>query len=452
MNLDLFDRLVERSKTDNPIKIGVIGLGKFSTMFLSQARLTKGLKIVALADLDHKRANDALISAGYDSNILVDSFDKALKESLIYVTEDAKELAKKEQLDLIVEATGNPEAAVDHALEAFKVKTHVILVTVEADVLCGASLVKRANEAGVICSMAYGDQPSLICELVERIRSSGFEVICAGKGTQYLPEYHESTPATVWKHYGFSNQQAQAGGLNPKMFNSFLDGTKSAIEMAAVANATGLAVPKEGLQFPPVGTSGLAEVLKPKSEGGILHKEGLVEVVSSLERDGQKITDDLRFGVYVVFKASTEYVSRCFSEYGVPTDKNLKFASLWRPIHLIGLELGFSVAKAVLDKQSVGATKSFIGDVVSVAKKDLLPGQILDGEGGSTVWGKLMPSKDSLSIKALPIGLAHNVKITKTIKKGEVVSRTNVSSLKNSNALLLRKEMEQDLGFVNKSL
>ena len=130
-----------------------------------------------------------------------------------------------------------------------------------------------------------------------------------------------------------------------------------------------------------------------------------------MERDGQKITDDLRFGVYVVFKASTEYVSRCFSEYGVPTDKNLKFASLWRPIHLIGLELGFSVAKAVLDKQSVGATKSFIGDVVSVAKKDLLPGQILDGEGGSTVWGKLMPSKDSLSIKALPIGLAHNVKI-----------------------------------------
>jgi len=444
MNLDLADRLQKRLEDKNPVKIGIIGLGKFTTMFLSQARLTKGFKITALADLDYKRANDALITAGYDPNITVNNIDKAIQESKIYITENGLEVAGAEQLDVIVEATGNPEAGIDHTLAAFNVKSHVVLVTVEADVLCGGSLVKRAMDAGVVYTMAYGDQPSLICELVERIRSSGFEITCAGKGTQYLPVYHSSTPETVWDYYGLSSQEAAAGGLNPKMFNSFLDGTKSAIEMAAVANATGLDVPRDGLKFPPVGTSGLAQVLKPKIKGGVIQKEGTVEVVSSLERDGKEIADHLRFGVYVVFKASTEYVSRCFSEYGIPTDDEGNYAALWRPVHLIGLELGFSVGKAVLDKQAVGATKNFVGDVVSVAKKDLMPGDMLDGEGGRTVWGRLMPAENSISINALPIGLAHKVKLMKKVKKGEVISQSDVTSPIDSSALVLRKEMEND--------
>lgn len=444
MNLDLSDRLRKRFEDKNPVKIGVIGLGKFATMFLSQARLIKGFQISAVADLDYKRASGALITAGYESDVIVDSLDQAIRKSSIYITEDAMEIAGAEDLDVIVEATGNPEAAVDHSLAAFSVKSHVVLVTVEADVLCGASLVKRANEAGVVCTMAYGDQPSLICELVERIRSSGFEITCAGKGTQYMPEYHESIPENVWKHYGFSDQEAVSGGLNPKMFNSFLDGTKSAIEMAAVANATGLTVPQSGLKFPPVGTSNLARLLIPKKDGGIILDEGTVEVVSSLERNGEQIPDDLRFGVYIVFKASTDYVSRCFAEYGVPTDDKGKYAALWRPIHLIGLELGFSVGKAVLDEQAVGSTKSFLGDVVSVAKKDLMPGDMLDGEGGRTVWGRLMPAENSISINALPIGLAHKVKLIKKVKKGEVISQNDVTSPIDSNALVLRKEMEND--------
>ena len=444
MNLDLADRLRKRLEDGNPVKIGIIGLGKFATMFLSQARLIKGFQITALADLDYKRANDALMTAGYDPNITVNNIDKAIQESKIYITENGLEVAGAEQLDVIVEATGNPEAGVDHTLAAFNVKSHVVLVTVEADVLCGGSLVKRAIDAGVVYTMAYGDQPSLICELVERIRSSGFEITCAGKGTQYLPVYHSSTPETVWDYYGLSSQEAAAGGLNPKMFNSFLDGTKSAIEMAAVANATGLSVPRDGLKFPPVGTSGLAQVLKPKIKGGVIKKEGTVEVVSSLERDGKEIADHLRFGVYVVFKASTEYVSRCFSEYGIPTDDEGNYAALWRPVHLIGLELGFSVGKAVLDKQAVGATKNFVGDVVSVAKKDLMPGDMLDGEGGRTVWGRLMPAENSISINALPIGLAHKVKLIKKVKKGEVISQNDVTSPIDSNALVLRKEMEND--------
>ena len=353
-------------------------------------------------------------------------------------------MAKSEQLDLVIEATGNPEAGVDHCLEAFKVKSHVVLVTVEADVLCGAALVKRAQKAGVVCSMAYGDQPALICELIERVKTSGFEIVCAGKGTQYLPTYHKSTPETVWNYYGLSVQEAQAGGLNPKMFNSFLDGTKSAIEMASVANASGLNVPEDGLLFSPTGTSKLAQDLKPKKFGGLLAESGVVEVVSSLNRDGSIIKDDLRYGVFVVFKANSAYVSRCFNEYGVPVDDTGEYAALWRPVHLIGLELGFSVAKALLDNQSTGATRCFQGDAVAVAKKDLGKGQVLDGEGGTTVWGKLIPANRSISINALPIGLASKVQLINDIREGDIISQKDVILEKNSNAYVLRKEMEND--------
>ena len=447
MNIDLTQRLVKLKQENNIFRIGVIGAGKFATMFLTQAFKTDGFIISAIADLDFNRAKQALITANTEKELNKSSLEESINSNNIWFTDSGIELAQSEQLDLVIEATGNPEAGVDHCLAAFKARSHIVLVTVEADVLCGAALVKRANEAGVVCSMAYGDQPALICELIERVQTSGFEVVCAGKGTQYLPIYHKSTPETVWKYYGLSAQEAQAGGMNAKMFNSFLDGTKSGIEMASVANASGLKVPEDGLLFPPVGTSKLAQVLKPEMSGGILSNSGIVEVVSSLNRDGSKIEDDLRYGVYVVFKANSSYVSRCFGEYGVPVDDTGEYAALWRPVHLIGLELGYSVARALLDKQPTGATRSFEADAVAVAKKDLFKSEVLDGEGGTKVWGKLISSNRSISLKALPIGLANNVKLTRDIKEGEIITQDDVNLTKNSNAYILRKEMEQD--FIN---
>ena len=200
----------------------------------------------------------------------------------------------------------------------------------------------------VVYSMAYGDQPALISELVDWARAIGFPVVCAGKGTKYLPGYHRSTPDTVWDHYGLTAEQAAAGGMNPQMFNSFLDGTKSAIEMAAVANACGLDPAPDGLAFPPCGVDDLAHVLRPRAVGGALHRAGTVEVISSEERDGRHVPGDLRWGVYVVFEAPDDYVRRCFAEYGVRTDASGGYAALYRPSHLIGLELGISVASAAL--------------------------------------------------------------------------------------------------------
>ena len=444
MNLDLADRLLKRQEEGKSFRVGVIGAGKFATMFLSQANSTSGFHIAAIADLDFKRAEDSLRTAGFEKDLNISGIDEAISSNEIWFTDSGIELAQCEQLDLVIEATGNPEAGVDHCLAAFKAKSHVVLVTVEADVLCGAAIIKRANEAGVVCSMAYGDQPALICELIERVKSSGFEIVCAGKGTKYLPKYHSSTPSTVWDYYGLSTQEAAAGGLNPKMFNSFLDGTKSAIEMGALANATGLGVPDDGLLFPAVGTSMLSQVLKPKEFGGVLANSGTVEVVSSLERNGTEIPDNLRWGVFVVFKSDSYYTEQCFREYGVPVDDSGQYAALWRPIHLIGSELGFSVATALLDKKSTGATKAFSGDAVSVAKRNLKAGELLDGEGGTTVWGKLLPAAKSISLKALPIGLAHNVKLLKDVSEGQVISQNDVSTIPESNAYILRKEMEAE--------
>ena len=444
MNLDLSDRLLRHKEEGKSFRVGVIGAGKFATMFLSQANSTEGFHIAAIADLDFKRAEGSIRTAGFKKYLNIKGMDESIKSNEIWFTDSGLELAQCEQLDLVIEATGNPEAGVDHCLAAFNANSHVVLVTVEADVLCGSAIMKRANEAGVVCSMAYGDQPALICELIERVKASGFEIVCAGKGTKYLPIYHTSTPSTVWDYYGLSTQEAVAGGLNPKMFNSFLDGTKSAIEMGALANATGLTVPNNGLLFPPVGTSSLSQVLKPKEFGGVLEKSGTVEVISSLERDGTEILDNLRWGVFVVFKSDSHYTEQCFREYGVPVDESGKYAALWRPVHFIGSELGFSVATALLDKKSTGATKAFSGDAVSVAKRNLKTGEILDGEGGTTVWGKLLPAVESISLNALPIGLAHNIKLLKDISEGEVITQNDVTSIPESNAYILRKEMEAD--------
>jgi predicted homoserine dehydrogenase-like protein len=274
----------------------------------------------------------------------------------------------------------------------------------------------------------------------------GFDVVAAGKGTKYLPIYHASTPETVWGYYGLTPEQARAGGMNPQMFNSFLDGTKSAIEMAAVANATGLTPAKGGLTFPPCGVDDLPRLLRPASEGGLLDHKGQVEVISSLERDTRPVFRDLRWGVYVVFEAPSDYVARCFAEYGMVTDPSGRYAALFRPYHLIGLELGISVASAALRREPTGSATGFRGDVVATAKRDLRPGEILDGEGGYMVWGRLMPAEDSLAIGGLPIGLAHKLALRNPVKAGEVVRWSDVAADEASESVRVRREMEQRLG------
>ena len=396
-------------------------------MFLAQARTTPGIHVMAVADLSAPRALQALRNTGWvEEQISAASFTQALGSGTTHVTEDVEAMIAADGVEVIIEATGNPGVGIHHALRCFYHGRHLVMVNVEADALVGPLLARRAREAGVVYSLAYGDQPALICELVDWARATGFEVVCAGKGTKYLPEYHASTPDTVWDHYGFTDEQVEAGGLNPRMFNSFIDGTKSAIEMAAVANATGLTPPPEGLGFPPAGADDLASVCRPREDGGSLHHPGTVEVVSSLERDGRTVERDLRWGVYVTFKAPTDYAARCFSEYGLVTDDSGFYTALYRPYHLIGLELGISVAHAALRGEATGCATGFRGDVVSTAKRDLAAGEELDGEGGYAVYGRLMPAEDSLAQGALPMGLAHGIELRNAVAAGEMVRWSDV--------------------------
>jgi predicted homoserine dehydrogenase-like protein len=406
------------ARRDDPVRVGVIGAGTFGRMFLAQARRTPGIEIVAIVDRDPERARAGLETAGWTDPPLTSDVSAAL-----------------EHTEVVVEATGDPLAGVTHALAAIEAGRHVVMVNVEADALVGPLLARRARERGVVYSLAYGDQPALICELVDWARTSGFEVVAAGKGTRFLPAYHASTPDTVWDHYGIDAQHARAAGFNAQMFNSFLDGTKSASEMAAVANATGLqAAP---LEFPPAGADDLQDVLEPR-------EVPYVEVVSSLRRDGTPVERDLRWGVFVVFRGADDYVAARLADYGVRTDASGRIAALYRPAHLIGLELGVSVASVALRGEATGAPTAFNADVVAVAKRDLRAGETLDGEGGFTVYGRLLPAHDSLAIGALPIGLAAGARMRAPVAAGEIVRRGEVVLDEARADVRLRAQLEEE--------
>jgi predicted homoserine dehydrogenase-like protein len=440
--MNLHRLLSERAEAGRPVRVGMIGCGKFGTMFLAQARLTPGLQVLGIADLNPERARRSLQGAGWpDGQLAAGDLARALADGTTHFTDDAAGLIAAPGLDVLVEATGDPRAGLRHALAAIEHGRHLVMVNVEADVLVGPVLAERARKAGLVYSLAYGDQPALICELVDWARASGFAVVCAGKGTRYMSHFHQSTPATVWSHFGITAEQAEAAGMNPKMFNSFVDGTKSSIEMAAVANATGLEPQDRGLSFFPCGTHDLARVLRPENMGGQLEHEGTVEVISDLERDGRHVHNDLRQGVYVTFRAPSDYTAACFGQYGVTVDPSGTIAALWRPFHLIGLELGISIASAALRGEPTGCPRGFRADVIATAKRDLAAGEMLDGEGGETVWGSLVPAEASIAERGLPIGLAHGVALTRPVTAGQRLSLDDVAIDRSEQALRLRQSM-----------
>jgi predicted homoserine dehydrogenase-like protein len=430
--MNLHQLLKERAAAGRPVRVALIGAGKFGSMFLSQIPTTPGLEIAVIADLDTDRARDACRLVGWDN---------ARIDSTAFVTSGAEACGHPE-VEVVVEATGSPAAGIAHARAAIGEAKHIVMVNVEADVLAGPLLAEEARAKGVVYSMAYGDQPALTSELVDWARACGFQVVAAGKGTKYLPLFHSVTPDDVWSHYGLTAEEARRGGMNAQMFNSFLDGTKSAIEMAAIANTCELGVPSDGLLFPPCGVDDLPHILRPRYAGGVLEREGMVEVVSSLERDGRPVFRDLRWGVYVVLKAPNDYAKACFKQYGLKTDDSGAYAAMYKPYHLIGLELGISVLSAALRHEPTGQTRSFRGDVAAVAKRSLKAGEMLDGEGGYTVWGKLVSAEQSLRLGNLPIGLAHKVKLLRDVPAGQAVTWADIEVL-DSEAVRVRQAMER---------
>ena len=398
------------------IRIAFIGCGKFVSMFLAQYNHLNKIQIDSIVDININQAKKNCLNSGLSSEIIEQiNFSNSLDEVL------------DRNIEIFIEATGNPIIGTVHACKIIKNKKNVILVNVEADITCGKYLSDLARNYNVICSMAYGDQPSLILEQIEWARLNGFEVICAGKGTKYHPTFEYSTPDTVWGHYGLTKERAEnESGMNPKMFNSFLCGDKSAIEMCAVSNAANLKCPSNGLTFPPVGVYDIAKTMIPKKDGGLIDSEGQVEVISSIDLEKKDIENDLRWGVYIVLKAKNEYVKNCFKDYGMVTDSSGNYSAIWRPYHYIGLELAQSIYSIALDNRATGFTKNYNAEVASIAKKDLKKGEKLDGEGGFCARGKLITSEKSKIEKILPLGLSDNAILKKDIIKDETIKIEDV--------------------------
>ena len=445
--MSLYTRLQQRAAQGKPVRVGLIGAGKFGAMYLAQIPRTPGVHLAGIADLSPANARANLQRVGWKpEQSAAPSLDAALKSGTTHVGEDWQALVRHPGIDVIVECTGHPISAVDHCLEAFANHKHVVNVTVEADAFCGPLLAQRAAQAGVVYSLAFGDQPALICDLVDWARTCGFPVVAAGRGHKWLPHFCESTPETVWGYYGLTPEQAARGGLNPKMFNSFLDGSKPSIESTAVANATGLGVPSNGLLYPPASVEDIPFVTRPISEGGVLERKGMVEVISSLEPDGRPIPYDIRMGVWVTVEAETEYIKNCFEEYNAHTDPSGRYFTLYKRWHLIGLEVGVSVASVALRGEATGVATCWNADVVATAKRDLAPGEMLDGEGGYTVWGKLLPAATSMRIGGVPLGLAHGVKVLRPVKKGQSLSWADVAMDTSTKAWHIRQELERTFG------
>lgn len=445
--MNLFTLLKVRAAEGRPIRVGLIGAGKFGSMYLAQAPKTPGVHVAGVVDLDPANARANLDRVGWSAaRTNVGSLDGAVASGQTYLSDDWQALINHPAIDIIVECTGNPVAAVDHCLAAFAAGKHVVNVTVEADAFCGPLLAAKAGDAGVIYSLAYGDQPALACELVDWARTAGFPVVAAGRGHKWLPHFRESTPETVWDHWGLTAEQAKAGGLNPKMFNAFLDGSKPAIETAAIANATGLEAPEDGLAFPPGSIDDIPTLMRPRGEGGVLEKKGLVEAVASLRPDGTPIAHDIRKGVWVCVEADTDYIRRCFEEYQVTTDPSGRYMCNYKKWHMIGLELGISVASIGLRGEPTGVATCFNADVVATAKRALSPGDMLDGEGGATVFGKLQPARKSMADGRLPLGLAHRLKVVRPVAKDAMLTWDDVAVDETLTATRVRREMEAMFG------
>ena len=443
--MNLASMLRARAEAGRPIRIGQIGAGKFGTMFLSQVRLTTGMHLTGLADLDVGRARERLLGVQWaPQQIDAKSLGEALKTGKTHVTENAMSLIENPDIDVIIEATGDPATGIKLASAAIDAGKHVVMVNVEADALAGPLLAKRARAKGVVYSLAWGDQPALICEHVDWARTCGFQVVAAGKGTRYHPTYHRSTPDTVWDILVKYLKIKDRSHINPKMFNSFVDGTKSGIEMTAVCNATGLQAQTDGLSFPPASRFELSDICKPRSDGGVLEKAGVTEVVSSVTREEADIPHHLAMGTYVTITSDSAYARACMEEYNCLSDKSGKYAALYRPTHMIGLELGVSVASAVLRREATGSAICFNSDVVATAKRALKAGEILDGEGGFCVWGKQTPAAMSVKSGYLPLGLAQGVKLKSDIAEGQRLTWADVAIDTSDAAYMFRRQMEAE--------
>jgi predicted homoserine dehydrogenase-like protein len=422
---DLPRRLAAR---DVPVRVGVVGAGTFGQATTDSASAVDGLRVAGVADLDRDRAVRTLRGDDPEQTDDPAAVHEAVAAGRPVATADATALIRSD-VDVVLEATGVPAAGARHAYEAILADTHVVMATVEADTVVGPTLARLAERAGVVYTHAYGDQPALTVELVAWARLAGFEVVVAGQGRNLRAADRYGTPDDALERFGFSPAYVAEHDPNPRLYNSFLDGTKMAVESCAVANATGLPPDTRGMHVPTAETAEIPNRLRPAADGGLLSASGVVDVVSTVHPDGSTTDTGFPYGVFVVVRAPNARARTHLHEgvgggEGVVTSADGEYALFYRPYHLPGVETTVSVAQAAVRGEPTGTARGRVAEAVAAAKRDLDPGERITGGGGERVYG--IVERAGATPDAVPLELLDGAELRRPVERDRTLTYEDV--------------------------
>lgn len=404
-------------------QIALVGAGQMGRGFASQCNKMPGMDVSCIVDLDESRIRQVFGEITNKTPFIgnnISDLVSALKQGTPVGLTDVTILAQL-PVDVVVEATGVPNIGAFVAESSLKSKKHVAVLNVECDVTIGPLLKKLAQENGVIYTVCHGDEPIEAKALVDFARDLSFEIICAGKGKNN-PFEPLSTPDSVL-------EKAKLQNMNPKMLCSFTDGSKTMIEMAALANATGLQLTRRGMIGPETTVKTLQKTYALKSDGGILEKPGVVDYC----------TGDVAPGVFVVIKTDDHYVSEEMTYLKMGEGP---YFALHRPYHLASVEAPISIAKILLDNEASLVCDKRITEVIAATKKDLSPGDLLDGIGGYCYRGIADLREDAERENLVPIGLLQNATVKKSLSVGQLITWDDIEIDESQAIVRLRREQD----------
>jgi predicted homoserine dehydrogenase-like protein len=450
----LLEAMDERARSGRPVRVALVGAGRFGTTVVAGLSQMPSLRLSVVCDLRADSARGAWEAFGgtatADRAITTDNaadIATAVDEGRP-VTTGNLDAAVAAPVDVVVEATGLPEIATRTALGAIRNGHHVVMVTVEADVLLGSRLRQLADEARVIYTLADGDQPAVTKRLCDWARALGYTIVAAGRGTRFYPSDAVGEPEEAFRRYGYPEELTTRRRFNPQMYNSFRDGSKAQIEMCALANLTGLIPDRRGMHEPSAGVTDLARLFSAKADGGILERTGVVELANCVGPDGRDIPGSQANGVFVVLGTNSPILAEDLPFYGLPgvpfVGRSGGNAAFYRPFHLCGIETPLSIAEAALLHRATAAPLPRpVADVVAVAKRDLKAGDVLDGSGGKNVRAVIERAEVARAERLLPEGLAYRVPVRRDIAQGEPITWDMVDLSPDSLAWRLRREQDE---------
>ena len=422
--------LKARTEAGHPVTVGLAGAGQMGTDIVVQLALMPGLRLGAVAEIDISIAIQAALLAGHDrANMLeaqsASAIDQAIEQGRLAVTSDLAALAAAGRIDVVVDATGNPNIGTRFALDAIRNGKPVVMLNVEADITIGRHLHNEARKAGVVYTGAAGDEPAAALEIIGFAQSLGLNIVCAGKGKNN-PLKFDAVPAEYEK-------EARERNMNARMLVEFVDGSKTMIEMVAIANCTGLVPDCPGMHGPAATREELASVLIPKSHGGVLSKPGCVDY---------SIGKGVAPGVFCIVEAKHPRVLERLIDLKVGKGP---FFTIFRPYHLTSLELPLSAARAVLHgRADMVPLDHPVAEAVTVAKRDLKAGETLGKIGETEYRAWAMTAREARSANAIPLGLAEGARVVKPVKAGEYLTYGNCVPDDSLIVTQIRKRLDQE--------